>query len=50
MIKTKVAFFEGRLFSSQSEPFEHFFNCSDWMDKSRPSKKVTFVLIMQTGY
>jgi len=21
-------------------------NCSDWLDKSRPSKKATFVLIM----
>jgi len=45
MIKTKVAFLEGRLFSSQSELFEYFLNCSDWLDKSRPSKKATFVLI-----
>jgi len=37
---------EGRLFSSQSELFEHFSDCSDWLDKSRPSKKATFVLIM----
>jgi len=47
MIKTKVAFLEGRLFPSQSELFEYFLNWSDWMDKSRPSKKATFVLIKQ---
>jgi len=29
------AFLEGRLFSSQSELFEYFFNCSDWLDQSR---------------
>jgi len=39
MIKTKVAFLEARLFSSPSELFENFLNCSDWLDKSRPSKK-----------
>jgi len=39
MIKTKVSFLEGRLFS-QSELFECFFNCFDWLDKSRPSKKL----------
>jgi len=39
MTKTKVAFLEGRLFSSQSELFELFLNCSDWLDKSRPSEK-----------
>jgi len=27
MIKTKVAFLEGRLFSSQSELFKYFLNC-----------------------
>jgi len=43
MIKTKVAFLEGRLFSSQSELFENFSDCFDWVDKSRPSKKATFV-------
>jgi len=46
MIKTKVAFLEGRLFSIQSELFEYFLNGSDWLDKSRPFKKATFVLIM----
>jgi len=46
MIKAKVAFLEGRLFSGQSELFENFSDCSDWLDKSRPSKNATFVLIM----
>jgi len=46
MIKTKVAFLEGWLFSSQSELFEKFLNCSDWLKKNRYSKKATFVLIM----
>jgi len=46
MIKAKVAFLEGRLFSSQSGLFENFSDCSDWMEKTRPSKKATFVLIM----
>jgi len=46
MIKTKVAYLEGRLFSSQLEIFEYFLNCSDWLEKSRPFKKATFALIM----
>jgi len=46
MIKTKVAFLEGRLFTSQSKLIEYFSNGSDWFDKSRPFKKATFVLIM----
>jgi len=41
-----TAFLEGRLFSSQSELFENFSDCSDWLDNSRLSKKATFVLIM----
>jgi len=45
MIETKAAFLERRLFSSQSELLENFLNCSDWLDKSRSSKKATFVLI-----
>jgi len=49
MIKTKVAFLEDRLFPNQSGLFENFSNGSDWLDKSRPSKKATFVLIMKTG-
>jgi len=43
MIKTKVAFLEGRLFSIQSELFESFLSCSDWLDKSRPSKKAALL-------
>jgi len=39
MIKTKVAFLEGRFFSSQSGLFENFLDCSDWMDKAGPPKK-----------
>jgi len=46
MIKTKVAFLEGRLLSSQSEQPEKFSKSPDWLEKSRPSKKATFVLIM----
>jgi len=46
MIKTKVAFLEGRLLSSQSELVEEFSKSSDWLEKSRPSKNATFVLIM----
>jgi len=42
LIKAKVAFLEGRLFSSQSELFENFSDCSNWLDKSQPSKKATF--------
>jgi len=50
MIKTKVAFLKGRLFSSLSNLFENFSDCSDWLGKCRPSKKATFVLIIWTGY
>jgi len=39
MIKTKVAFLEGRLLSIQSKQFERFLKSSDWLEKSRPSKK-----------
>jgi len=46
MIKTKVTFLEGLHFSIQSELYEYFLNSSDWLDKSRPSKKATFALIM----
>jgi len=34
MIKTKVAFLEGRLLSSQSEQSEKFPKSSDWLEKS----------------
>jgi len=46
MIKTKVAFLEGQLLSSQSEQFKKFSKSSDWLEKSRPSRTATFVLIM----
>jgi len=46
MIKTKVAFVNGRLLSSQSEQFKKYSKCCDWLEKSRPSKKATFILIM----
>jgi len=39
MIKAKVAFWRTGYFSSQSGLFENFSDCSDWLDKSRPSKK-----------
>jgi len=42
----EVAVLEGRLFSSQSGLFENFSDCFDWLDKSWPSKKATFVLII----
>jgi len=44
MIKTKVVFVEGRLLSSHSEQFKKYSKRSDWLEKSRPSKKATFVL------
>jgi len=40
MIKTKVAFVEGRLLSSKSEQFKKYSKFSDWLEKA------TFVLIM----
>jgi len=46
MIKTKVAFLEGRLLSSQSKQSKKFSKSPDWLKKSRPPKKATFVLIM----
>jgi len=39
MIITKVAFLEGRLSSSLSEQFKKFSKTSNWLEKSRPSKK-----------
>jgi len=41
-----VAFLKGRLFSSQSELLENVKIAFHWLDKSQPSKKATFVLIM----
>jgi len=43
MIKTKMAFLEGRLLSSQSVKFS---KSPDWLEKSRPFKKAPFTLIM----
>jgi len=37
-------------FLSQSELFESFVKCSDWLDRSRPSKKASTFLAMQTGF
>jgi len=39
MIKTKVAFLESQLLSSQSYQFEKFSKRFDWLENSRPSKK-----------
>jgi len=44
MSKNNVAFREGWLFSSQSELFENL-SCSDWLEKSQPFKKATFIEI-----
>jgi len=46
MIKTKVTFLESWLLFSQSEWSKMFSKRPDWLEKSQPSKKVTFVLIM----
>jgi len=39
MIKTKVAFLEGRLLSSQSEQSKKFSKSLDWPEKASPPKK-----------
>jgi len=39
MTETRMDFFEGRLFFSQSELFVRFLNSSNWLKKSRSSKK-----------
>jgi len=39
MIKSKVAFLEGRFLSNQSEQFEKFFKSFDWLEKACPLKK-----------
>jgi len=46
LIKTKVAFLKDQLLSSPLEQFIKISKASDWLVKSRPSKKATFVLIM----
>jgi len=45
MIKTKVAFLEAGVIQP-SQQSEKFSKSPDWLEKSRPSKKATFVLIM----
>jgi len=45
-MKAKVAVLEGRLLTSQSENSKKYTKSTDWLEKSRPSKKDTFVLIM----
>jgi len=42
----EVALFEGSLLFSQSKQFKEFSKRSDWLEKSRPSKKVTLFLGM----
>jgi len=44
--QNKSVFLEGGLFSSQSGLIENISDYFDWLNKSRPFKKVTFVLIM----
>jgi len=46
MIKTKVAFLEGLLLSSQSKQSEKFSKSADWLEKKPALQKATFVLIM----
>jgi len=51
MFKNKVAFLEGRLFSSQSELFEDFLNFSDWLDKNGlPKRPLIFWTCKQAIY
>jgi len=45
MIKALVAFWRAGFFPA-NQGFLKTSDCFDWLDKSRPSKKVTFVLIM----
>jgi len=44
--QNKGGFLEGRLISNQSEQSEKFSKSPDWLEKSQPSKKATFALIM----
>jgi len=41
-----MAFLESWLFSSQSEQSEKFSKSPDWLKKSHPSKKATFVFFL----
>jgi len=40
--QNKNGFFGGPAFSSQSELFENFSDCSEWIDKSRALQKSHF--------
>jgi len=42
MIKTKVAFLEGRIFCSQSQQFVKFSHSSDWLEKKTAIQKSQF--------
>jgi len=44
--QNKSGFLKGGFLSSESEQSEKFSKSSDWLEKSRPSEKATFVLIM----
>jgi len=44
--QNKSIFSEDRLLSSQLAHSEKFSKSPDWLEKSRPSKKATFALIM----
>jgi len=51
MIKTKVAFLEGRLLSRQSEQTEKFSKSPDWLEKAAPPKKpLLFWTCKQANY
>jgi len=39
MIKTKVAFLEGRLLTSESEQLKKNLKSSDWLEKTGPPKQ-----------
>jgi len=50
MIKTKVAFLESRLFSSQSKQFEKFLKSPDWLEKALYTGQPLYTgLIMNKG-
>jgi len=46
MIKTKVAFWKVGFFPVNQNNLKSIQKSSDWLEKSWPSKKATFVLIM----
>jgi len=48
IVHIRPVYMKSRLLSSQSGQFEKYSKSSDWPEKSRSSKKATFVLIMQT--